>query len=79
MTIYKAPVEDIKFLFDHVLNFQEISKLSGYEDASPDIVEAILEQAAKFYEQVLSPTNKIADYQSSRLEGNKVITAPILD
>jgi alkylation response protein AidB-like acyl-CoA dehydrogenase len=79
MTIYKAPVEDIKFLFNHVLNFKEISKLSGYEDASPDIVEAILEQAAKFYEQVLSPTNKIADHQGSKLQDNKIITAPILD
>ena len=79
MTRYNAPIDDIKFLFGHVLNFQEISKLSGYEDASPDIVEAILDQAAKFYEQVLSPTNKIADHQGSKLDGNKVITAPILD
>ena len=79
MTSYSAPINDIKFLYDHVLDFQKISQLPGYEEATPDLVDAILEQASRFYENVLSPTNKIADNQGTKFEENKVMTAPILD
>tara|TARA_B110000503_G_scaffold65238_1_gene102608 strand:- start:18283 stop:20058 length:1776 start_codon:yes stop_codon:yes gene_type:complete len=79
MTTYSAPLDDIKFLLNNVLEMPSITKLPGFEDATPDMVEAILDEAARFYGEVLAPTNKLADSQGSRLEGDRVITAPILD
>ena len=79
MTVYNAPVEDMKFLLNHVLDMESIAQLPGYEEATPDMVEAILEEAARFYGEVLAPTNQVADTQGAKLEGDKVITAPALD
>lgn len=79
MTTYSAPLDDIKFLLNNVLEMPSIAKLSGFEDATPDMVDAILDEAARFYGEVLAPTNKLADAQGSRLEGDRVITAPVLD
>jgi alkylation response protein AidB-like acyl-CoA dehydrogenase len=79
MTVYNAPVEEIKFLLNHVLDMESIAQLPGYEEATPDMVDAILEEAARFYGEVLAPTNQLADSQGSQLEGDKVATAPALD
>jgi len=79
MTIYNAPLEEIDFLLNHVLNMDKISQLPGYEEATPDMVEAILGEAARFFGEVLAPTNPLADSQGSSLEGTTVITAPALD
>ena len=61
MTTYSAPLDDIKFLLNNVLEMPSISKLPGFEDATPDMVDAILNEAARFYGEVLAPTNKLAD------------------
>jgi 3-(methylsulfanyl)propanoyl-CoA dehydrogenase len=79
MTIYNAPVDDMKFLFNNVLDMESIAQLPGYEEATPDMVDAIIEEAARFFGEVLAPTNQPADSQGSRLEGGNVITAPALD
>ncbi|HEB27040.1 MAG TPA: acyl-CoA dehydrogenase [Porticoccus sp.] len=79
MTVYNAPVDDMKFLFNNVLDMESITQLPGYEEATPDMVDAIIEEAARFFGEVLAPTNQAADSQGSRLEGGKVITAPALD
>ncbi|MEH6617010.1 MAG: acyl-CoA dehydrogenase [Porticoccus sp.] len=79
MTVYNAPVDDMKFLLSNVLDMESIAQLPGYEEATPDMVDAIIDEAARFYAEVLAPTNQVADSQGSRLEGGKVITAPALD
>ncbi|MDX2349405.1 MAG: acyl-CoA dehydrogenase family protein, partial [Porticoccus sp.] len=79
MTVYNAPVDDMKFLLNNVLDMESIAQLPGYEEATPDMVDAIIEEAARFFGEVLAPTNQPADSQGSRLEGGKVITAPALD
>ncbi|MEH6466725.1 MAG: acyl-CoA dehydrogenase [Porticoccus sp.] len=79
MTVYNAPVDDMKFLLSNVLDMERIAQLPGYEEATPDMVDAIIDEAARFYGEVLAPTNQVADSQGSRLEGGKVITAPALD
>jgi alkylation response protein AidB-like acyl-CoA dehydrogenase len=79
MTIYNAPIDDMKFLLNNVLDIESIAKLPGYEEATPDMVDAILDEATRFYGEVLAPTNQLADFQGSKLEGDKVVTAPALD
>ena len=58
MPDYKAPLRDIKFVMTELLNSeQHYSNQEGAEDATPDMVDAIIGEGAKFCEQVLSPLN----------------------
>ena len=79
MTVYRAPTADMTFLLNHVLAMDEIAKLPGFEDATPDMVDAILTEAARFFGEVVAPTNQPADAQGTRLDGTTVLTAPVLD
>ena len=75
MADYKAPLRDIHFALNEVLAFEDHYKnLPGGEDATPDMVSAILEEAAKFTENILSPLNKVGDEQGCHWEDGKVTT-----
>jgi acyl-CoA dehydrogenase len=52
MPIYKAPVDDALFLLNDVFHLDRYGNLPGFSDASPDVVEAVLREAAKFSEEV---------------------------
>jgi alkylation response protein AidB-like acyl-CoA dehydrogenase len=74
MSEYEAPLDDINFLLEHVIGLSEVAKLPGFEDAQPDFVAALLEEAAKFMREVLSPLNRVGDLEGSRIEGGVVKT-----
>ncbi|NMT65437.1 acyl-CoA dehydrogenase C-terminal domain-containing protein [Marinobacter orientalis] len=62
MPDYKAPLRDIKFVMTELLDSeQHYANLEGAEDATPDMVDAIIGEGAKFCEQVLSPLNRVGD------------------
>lgn len=63
MPDYKAPLRDIKFLMDEVLDSETHYQNIGAEDASPDMVEAIVAEGAKFCEEVLAPINQSGDQE----------------
>jgi len=71
---YTAPVKDIAFVLNNVVGLDEIAKLKGFEDASPDLVEAILEESAKFTADVLAPLNWVGDQQGSQWKDGAVTT-----
>uniref|UniRef100_UPI000AFEB121 acyl-CoA dehydrogenase family protein n=1 Tax=Marinobacterium profundum TaxID=1714300 RepID=UPI000AFEB121 len=74
MPEYKAPLRDIRFAMQELLDFDgHYQKLPGAEDASMDMVDAILEEAGKFASQVLSPLNQTGD-QGCRLGAGGVET-----
>ena len=57
MSEYNAPVRDFSFILNHVCDLKALSELPGYDHAEPDLVDAILEEGAKFANGVLSPLN----------------------
>jgi acyl-CoA dehydrogenase len=62
---YQAPLKDMRFVINELAGLQEVAKLPGYQDATPDTVDAILEQASKFASEVLDPINHIGDQEGS--------------
>ncbi|MGI9276537.1 MAG: acyl-CoA dehydrogenase C-terminal domain-containing protein [Endozoicomonas sp.] len=72
---YRVPLRDIAFALNEVLDFPgHYQSIPAGDQASPDMVSAILEGAARFSEQELSPLNQSGDQQGCRLEEGKVVT-----
>ncbi|HQU80700.1 MAG TPA: acyl-CoA dehydrogenase [Azonexus sp.] len=74
MSGYRAPVKDMRFIMDEIIGLNEIAQLPGYEEATPDMADAILDEAAKFTGGVLAPLNRIGDQQGCRLDAGGVTT-----
>ncbi len=76
MPTYKAPVDDVLFLLNDVFHIERHANLPGFADASPDLVEAILGEAAKFSENVLTPLNRIGDVEGCTRHDDGSVTTP---
>jgi alkylation response protein AidB-like acyl-CoA dehydrogenase len=74
MSAYVAPLKDMKFAMKELAGLGEVGKLAGYEEATPDTVDAILEEASKFSSQVLDPLNHSGDVEGSRWSDGAVST-----
>ncbi|MBK1842000.1 acyl-CoA dehydrogenase C-terminal domain-containing protein [Azospirillum sp. YIM B02556] len=66
-TPYTPPQKEIRFVLDHLAGMADVAALPGFEDASPDMVDSILGEAAKIAENVLAPLNRIGDIQGAKL------------
>src|SRR5271170_3817090 len=73
---YAVPIADMRFVLEEVAGIAEAAALPGYEAADPDLVEAILGEAAKFAAGALAPLNQPADRIGSVLENGVVRTPP---
>ena len=76
MPSYKAPLEDVGFLLNDVFQFDNYNNLPGFADASPDVREAILDEAAKLAEQVLQPLNRSGDLEGCVRHDDGRVTTP---
>jgi acyl-CoA dehydrogenase len=76
MPTYKAPVDDTLFLLNDVLHFDRYGNLPGFADASADVIEAVLREAAKFSEEVLTPLNRVGDKEGCTRHADGSVTTP---
>src|ERR1044071_5340256 len=76
MPTYKAPVEDVQFLLNDVFHMERYGNMPGFADATPDLVAAILEEAAKFTEEVLTPLNRTGDEEGCTRHEDGSVTTP---
>ena len=74
MPNYQVPLRDLKFAFYEVHKGAELSQLPGYEEATPDLIDAVLEASARMSEDVFFPLNQIGDQQGCRYENGGVRT-----
>jgi acyl-CoA dehydrogenase len=73
--VYKAPVDEVMFLLGDVFNVGRYANLSGFADAAPDVVEAILGEAGRLCEGVMQPLNRSGDEEGcTRREDGTVVT-----
>jgi alkylation response protein AidB-like acyl-CoA dehydrogenase len=78
MSAYKAPLNEFIFLLRHLVNYDAHAELPGYEEVGMEMVEAILPEAAKFFENIIAPTNLETDQQGTRLNDGEVEIAPVI-
>jgi acyl-CoA dehydrogenase len=76
MSDYRAPVKDMRFVMDELAGFKALSQMPAYEEATPDVADAILDEAARFTSEVLAPLNRVGDKQGCRMTDNGVTTPP---
>ena len=76
MPVYKAPVDEVTFLLHDVFRLDRYNNLPGFAEATPDVVEAVLAEAAKFSEAVLMPLNRVGDKEGCHRNADGAVTTP---
>jgi 3-(methylthio)propanoyl-CoA dehydrogenase len=73
---YQAPLADIDFVLEHIVDLSSISRLNGFSHADPETVSGVLAEAGRFFSEVIAPTNRIGDQVGSKLVDGSVVTPP---
>ncbi|NYT61385.1 acyl-CoA dehydrogenase [Alcaligenaceae bacterium] len=73
---YLAPIQDIRFVLKELAGLDSVLALPGFEDVSEDLVDAVLEENAKFVEQAIAPLNRAGDISPAQWSDGVVSSAP---
>ena len=76
---YASPTNDHKFILEKVVDFARVAATEQFQDATPDLVDAILSEAGKLCDEVLAPLDRVGDLNPARLENGVVRTPPGFD
>ena len=72
MSVYSAPLDDMRFTLREIVGFDKISALPGFDGTDQELTDQILEEAGKFSRDVLAPLNEVGDKEKARLENGVV-------
>ena len=76
MAGYEPRIDDMMFILIHVAGLDEVAKLEGHQDADPETVRAILEEAGRFFAEVMAPLNRTGDEEGSVLTEAGTVRTP---
>ena len=75
MSTYIAPVRDMQFVMNELAGLEAVTQLPGYEESTPDLVDAIMDEAGKFASEVIDPINSVGDRQGCTWKDGVVTSA----
>ena len=76
MSVYRPPLRDIDFALEHIAGLESLSKLNGYQHADPATVGYLLEEAGRFFSEVVAPLNPVGDAEGSALTADGTVRTP---
>ena len=76
MSDYRAPLEDMRFVLEHVVDIAGLAALDGFEHADPETVLGLLEESGRFFSEQFAPLNRVGDVQHSRRNDDGSVTTP---
>ncbi len=74
MPVYNAPVKDFKFVLNDLLGLDKMTNMPGFEDATPDMIDAILEEGGKLMSEVIQTLNLVGDKEGCTWNNGEVTT-----
>ena len=76
MTDFRPPVADLAYALEHVVGYDQVAELPGFEHADFDTVTEILDEVGNFMAEVVAPTNRAGDVEGARLNADGTVTTP---
>ncbi len=76
VTDYVAPLADLAFVLEHIVNYRELASLPGFEHADLDTAVGVLEECGRFMAEVVGPLNRVGDTEGSRWQPDGTVTTP---
>src|SRR5690606_32273411 len=76
MSDYRAPVEDLAFVLEHIANYRELAELPGLEHADFETAHGLLEEAGAFISEVVAPLNVASDTEGSQRQPDGSVKTP---
>ncbi|MYN11862.1 acyl-CoA dehydrogenase [Pusillimonas sp. TS35] len=73
---YRAPLQDIRFVMKELAGLDELLAMPGFEDVSDDLIDAVLDENARFVEEVIAPLNRQGDTKPAAWNDGRVRTSP---
>ena len=76
MPTYTAPTRDTRFVVNELLDLASYGNLPGFESATPDMIDTVINEAGKFCSEVLHPLNQVGDEQGCTRHDDGSVTTP---
>ncbi|MBN2624743.1 MAG: acyl-CoA dehydrogenase family protein, partial [Acidimicrobiales bacterium] len=76
MSDFSAPLDDMRFVLENIVDLPALATLPGYEHADPEMVYGVLEESGRFFSQEFAPLNRVGDVQHSRRNDDGSVTTP---
>ena len=76
MSEYLAPLEDMKFALKEVIDIASLTELPNFSKVGLESLDDILDEAGRFFNEVISPTNRVGDLEGSKLNQDGKVTTP---
>ena len=76
MSEYSPPLEDMKFALKEVVDVESLSELPAFNEVGLEALDSLLDEASRFFNEVISPTNRTGDLEGSVLKNDGSVSTP---